>query len=60
MKKTVSKSQYVYNNYISRQKWIQTETRPTSPKTKTILRPFSLGLEFLNEAEKSKNNGNFA
>ena len=28
--------------YISRQKWIQTETRLNSSKTKTIFRPFSL------------------
>ena len=36
---------------------MDTETRPTSLKTNTIFRPFPDGLEFLNEAEKEKNNG---
>ena len=40
-----------YNNGY---KHAQTETRPTSPKTKTIFRPFLMGLKFLNEAEKEK------
>ena len=39
---------------------MDTETGPTSSKTKTILTnfpTFSLRLEFLNETEKEKNNG---
>ena len=41
-----------YNNGI------QTETWPTSSKTKTIFRStFSHGVDFLNEAEKEINNG---
>ena len=43
-----------YNNGY---KHAQKETRPTSPKTKTIFRPFLMGLKFLNEAEKEKNSG---
>lgn len=42
--------------YISRQQWIQTGSVHQSQNEDNFLTP-SLGLEFLDEAEKEKNNG---